>query len=182
MNPENGVMKKVMKDTKKMNDTECDIYRGIDMSFHWFKKNNPTLEIICDEETMTQWYDFITWCYAQDGECMAEGNIEGLAEPDFDFEISPLMESAMGECDGWWCKYNIDHQQIAEEESREKCEKCEGSGYLDEDFKIECEKCEASGYDPDDEEGHWIHYGNAFEKISNSVDTSSFKKLSGIKL
>jgi len=42
--------------------------------------------------------------------------------------------------------------------------------------------CEASGHDPDDEEGHWIHYENAFEKISNSVDISSFKKLSEIKL
>ena len=86
MNPENGVMKKVMKDTKKMNDTECDIYRGIDMSFHWFKKNNPNLEIICDEEIMNQWYDFVTWCYAQDGECMAEHNIESSDEPDFDFD------------------------------------------------------------------------------------------------
>ena len=135
-----------------MNSIESDIYRAIDMAFGWFKKNNPTLEVICDEETMTQWYDFVKWCYAQDGECNAEGEIK--ENPSFNFEISPLMEDAMGECDGWWCKYNVDHQQIAEAEFKED----------------------------EDEDGHWFYYEEAFSKISNSVDTSCFEKLSKIVL
>mgnify|MGYP001234378090 FL=1 len=135
-----------------MNNIEEDIYRAIDMAFHWFKKNNPSLEIICDEETMKQWYDFVTWCYAQDGECHAEDELKN--NPNFNFEISPLMENAMSECDGWWCKYNVDHQEIAEE-----------------DFG-----------DDEDEEAHWEAYEDAFDNISSSVDTSSFEKLSKIVL
>jgi hypothetical protein len=45
-----------------------DIQSGIEMAFNWFKKNNPTIEILCDEETMVEWYYFIQWCYAQNCE------------------------------------------------------------------------------------------------------------------
>ena len=135
-----------------MNSIETDIYIAIDMAFNWFKKNNPSLDIICDEETMNQWYDFVTWCYAQDGECMAEDELKN--NPNFNFEISPLMQSAMNECDAWWCKYNVDHQAIAEEEFS----------------------------DDEDEEAHWEAYEDAFYNISNSVDTSCFEKLSKIVL
>ena len=133
-----------------------------------------------DEETMTQWYDFVKWCYAQDGECNAESEIK--ENPSFNFEISPLMEDAMNECDGWWCKYNVDHQQIAEEEFKEDCGNCDGVGYMDEDCENECETCEGSGKDPEDEDGHWFYYEEAFSNISNSVDTSCFEKLSKIVL
>ena len=162
----------------EMNSIESDIYRAIDMAFGWFKNNNPTLEVICDEETMSQWYDFIKWCYAQDGEGNAEYELKN--NPSFNFEISPLMENAMIECDGWWCKYNVDHQQIAEEEFKEDCGGCDGNGYTDEGYENECETCEGSGKDPEDEGGHWVAYEEAFDKISNSVDTSSFEKLSKI--
>tara|TARA_B110000027_G_scaffold114682_1_gene124423 strand:- start:1530 stop:3329 length:1800 start_codon:yes stop_codon:yes gene_type:complete len=163
-----------------MNSIESDIYGAIDMAFGWFKKNNPTLEVICDEETMTQWYDFVKWCYAQDGEDSAEGEIK--ENPSFNFKISPLMENAMNECAKWWHKYNLDHQQIAEEDFKESCGNCDGAGYMDEDCENECETCEASGYDPEDEDGHWFYYEEAFSKISNSVNTSCFEKLSSIGL
>tara|TARA_B100000902_G_C26628653_1_gene583386 strand:+ start:102 stop:260 length:159 start_codon:yes stop_codon:yes gene_type:complete len=52
---------------------------------------------------------------------------------------------------------------------------------LDEDYENECETCEASGKDLEDQ-GHWDYYEEAFDKISNSVDTSSFEKLSKIVL
>ena len=85
----------------------------------------------------------------------SKSNIANLLDnPNFNFEISPLMENAMSECDGWWCKYNVDHQEIAEE-----------------DFG-----------DDEDEEAHWEAYEDAFDNISNSVDTSSFEKLSKIVL
>ena len=164
-----------------MNAIELDIYRGIDMAFHWFKKNNPNLEKICDEDTMNQWYDFLTWCYAQDGETEAE-DILLDTDNNFNFEISPLMQDAIDECSGWWCKYNIDHQQTAEEESGFACDNCEGTGYMDENYDKECDECDATGKDQNDEESYWDAYEEAFSNISNSVDTSFFEKLSKIEI
>ena len=43
------------------NNIEIDIYRAIDMAFHWFKKNNPKLESICDKEIMDQWYNCLLY-------------------------------------------------------------------------------------------------------------------------
>ena len=60
----NKTVKKSVEDVNPIYDTkiiEKDIYRGIDMAFDFFKKRNPTLEIICDEETMKEWYDFFKW-------------------------------------------------------------------------------------------------------------------------
>jgi len=37
------------------------IQDGIDMAFHWFKHRNPALELICDEEVMNDWRNFIQW-------------------------------------------------------------------------------------------------------------------------
>ena len=148
---------------------ESDIYRAIDMAFGWFKKNNPILETICDKQTLNEWYNFVTWCYAQDGEDMSWHQIEKFKKennPNFAFEISPLMESAMEECAGWWCKYNIDHQEVAMQEMRD-----EMSTELD-DYD----------YDEDPDGYYWDYYETAFNKISNSVDTSSFVKLSKIVL
>tara|TARA_B100001758_G_C17957239_1_gene376440 strand:- start:35 stop:535 length:501 start_codon:yes stop_codon:yes gene_type:complete len=164
-----------------MNSIEHDIYRAIDMAYHWFIKNNPELELICNEKVMKDWYNFITWCYAQDGEDEAEHIIKNSPEV-FDFEISKLMQEAMDECSGWWCKYNVDHQQIAEEDYRESCTNCEGSGYLDEDYEEECEECEGTGKDLEDEESHWEAYEEAFANISNSVNTDNFAELSKITI
>ena len=180
-----------------MNSIEQDIYRAIDMAYHWFTKNNPKLEVICDEKVMKDWYNFITWCYAQDGEDEAEhiltigyakwkGELDEIYDDKkvtaFDFEISPLMQDAIDECSGWWCKYNVDHQQIAEEDYREWCTNCEGSGYLDEDYEEECEECEGTGKDLEDEESHWEAYEEAFTNISNSVNTDNFAELSKITI
>ncbi|MDB2473217.1 hypothetical protein N9W70_02060 [Schleiferiaceae bacterium] len=133
-----------------MNEIEEDILGGIDMAFDWFERNNPNLKVICDKETMSQWYDFVKWCYAQNGEGWAEDQLK--KNPRFNFEISPLMKSALSECDAWYCKYAIDHQQTAED------------------------------YFGEDEEGHWKALEEAYDKISKSVDTSSFEKLSKISL
>ena len=141
-----------------MNRIETDIYRGIDMAFHWFTKNNPTLDVICDAETLEKWYNFITWCYAQDGEGYAFDNLETLKNeknPDFDFTLTSLMEEAMTESDAWWCKYNTDHQEVAEDEFKE---------------------------DPDDEESHWEALEEAYEKILSSVDTTGFKDLTKVEI
>ena len=168
-----------------MNSIETDIYRGIDMAFHWFKKNNPTLDVICDEETLEKWYDFITWCYAQDGEGYAFDNVETLKNeknPDFDFILTSLMEEAMTETDAWWCKYNTDHQQVAEDEFKEDCDPCDGTGYLDEDYEQMCEDCDGVGKDPDDEESHWDVLEEAYEKILSSVDTTGFKDLTKVEI
>ena len=162
------------------NNIEIDIYRAIDMAFHWFKKNNPKLESICDKEIMDQWYNFITWCYAQDGDGAAEDVIK--SDDNFDFEISPLMGDAMDECSGWWCKYNVDHQEIAEEEYRGACDNCNGTGYMDEDYENECEECEGTGKDQEDEESHWEAYEEAFSNVADSVNTDNFAELSKIKL
>jgi|TARA_B100001996_G_C18323230_1_gene463333 hypothetical protein len=156
-----------------MNSIEHDIYRAIDMAYHHFTKNNPELELICDEKVMKDWYNFITWCYAQDGEDEAAYIIKNSPEV-FDFEISKLMQEAMDECSGWWCKYNVDHQQVAEEDNTEWCANCEGSGYLDEDYEEECEECER--------ESHWEAYEEAFKNISNSVNTDNFAELSKITI
>jgi hypothetical protein len=161
-----------------MNMIEMDIYRAIDMAFAWFKERNPTLEAICDEETMNQWYDFVKWCYAQDCE-----DLELQDNDSFGFEITPLMKSALNEVAGWWCKYNVDHQQIAEDDFGKSCDNCDGTGYMDFEERCEdqCEQCIGTGKDPEDDT-HWEFYYEAFSKISNSVDTSSFEKLSKIVL
>lgn len=122
---------------------------------------------------MKEWYNFSKWCYAQDGADIDEIKLH------FDFEISSLMEKIINECLYWWGKYNIDHQIIAEENFRKKCNKC-NEGYNE--FEEECEYCEGTGYDPEDEEGYWGYYEEAFNKISQSVDESSFIKLSKIML
>ena len=128
------------------------------MAFHWFTKNNPTLDVICDAETLEKWYNFITWCYAQDGEGYAFDHLETLKNeknPDFDFTLTSLMEEAMTESDAWWCKYNTDHQEVAEDEFKE---------------------------DPDDEESHWEALEEAYEKILSSVDTTGFKDLTKVEI
>tara|TARA_B110000238_G_C15842729_1_gene317595 strand:- start:101 stop:568 length:468 start_codon:yes stop_codon:yes gene_type:complete len=149
-----------------------NIYKAIDGAFESFKIGNPTLEIICDKETLGQWYDFVKWCYAQDGDNLSESNIKKYREennPDFDFEISALMENAIGECDVYWCKFNIDHQEEAHELYKDNGCDCDDS----EDYTCEC--VELNG----------LHFGlidNAFKEILNSTNTSCFKKLSKILL
>jgi len=151
-----------------MDRVESDIYSAIDMAFNWFKKHNQSLELICDKETMSQWHEFVKWCYAQDGEEHAEYKIAEFKKennPDFDFEISPLMESAMQECSAWWCKYNVDHQFEAMELMR-----------------AEMDHGEDYDYEEDPDQFYWEYYEEAFNKISKSIDTKGFKQLSMISI
>ena len=139
-----------------------DIQSGIEMAFDWFKKNNPTIEIVCDEETMDEWYYFIQWCYAQNCEDGASNKIKNKSEI-FNFEISDLMKIAMVESDGWWCK------------------NCEGSGYVDEGEEEQCDICYGEGLDPEDDT--WYDkLDEGYLTLENEVDTSTFEKLSKIKI
>jgi surface protein len=187
-----------------------EFYKNIDMAFHWFLKHNPAIEIICDEETMTQWYDFVKWSYTNNPltvEEWSEGDI--VTEDSYTFKISSLMESIVWECVDWY------DNTIAEEEARnltcellmarasevsgkvcgecggddDYCEKCYGTGFDVYDKEIDW-VCYDEAYRPgvytwDDikyDEIHWLHYEEALSKIFNSVDTSSFEKLSKINL
>jgi tetratricopeptide (TPR) repeat protein len=182
----------------------------IDMAFHWFLEHNPTIEIICDEETMTQWYDFVKWSYTNNLLAVEEWS-EGdtVTEGSYTFKISSLMESVVEECVDWYdntraeeearlLTSNLLHAR-ASEVSAKVCDECDGDDYY-------CKKCYGTGfnvYDKDidwvhyDEayrpgvytwddikydEIHWLHYEEALSKIFNSVDISSFEKLSKINL
>ena len=81
------------------------IQDGIDMAFNWFKRRNPTLELICDEEVMNDWRNFIQWCFAHNAAGEAE-RIIVMSPEVFDFEISKLMQEAIDESDGWFEKYS----------------------------------------------------------------------------
>ena len=113
---------------------------------------------LCDQKTMNHWYDFCKWYYCK-------SVLGGDAfEPDFDFEISPLMRFAMECCDVCVEKYTVDHLQ------HYSCEICDGDGYIDDD---ECEDCHGTGEDNelmDDECRDTI----------NGIDTSVFSELSKI--
>lgn len=155
------------------------IQDGIDMAFHWFKHRNPTLELICDEEVMNDWRNFIQWCFAHNAEGEAERILENSPEI-FDFEISKLMKEAIDESDSWFCKYCCDYDQEYEMEYSEECANCGGSGYLDEDHEEECEECDGMGIEGDSD---WYSILEAdYLALKNEVDTSTFKKLSQIKL
>jgi len=157
-----------------------DIQSGIEMAFDWFKKNNPTIEIVCDEETMDEWYYFIQWCYAQNCEDGASNKIKNKSEI-FNFEISDLMKIAMVESDGWWCEYSLDHQQDYKDNYCESCKNCEGSGYVDEGEEEQCDICYGEGLDPEDDT--WYDkLDEGYLTLENEVDTSTFEKLSKIKI
>ena len=85
---------------------------------------------------------------------------------DFDFEISPLMEKADNCAGVAWEKYDVDHQIEALDCLREDPELYSG----DEDYDAD--------EDPDGLQHEILD--DAYEKIYDSVDTSSFKKLSMI--
>jgi surface protein len=187
-----------------------EFYTNIDMVFHWFLKNNPAIEIICDKETMTQWYDFVKWSYTNNPltvEEWREGDI--VTKGSYTFKISSLMESIVWECVEWYNNIKAEEEARnltfsllkarASEVSGKVCVECDG----DDDY---CEKCYGTGFDVYDkdidwvyydeayrpgvytwddikyDEIHWLHYEEALSKIFNSVDTSSFEKLSKINL
>jgi hypothetical protein len=159
-----------------------DIESGIEMTFNWFKKNNPTIETVCDEETMDEWYYFVQWCYAQNCEDGASYKIKNNPEI-FNFEISDLMKIAMAESDGWWCKYSVDHQQDYKDNYSKSCENCEGEGYL---YEVEgeeeqCDICYGEGLDPEDD-SWYDKLDQGYLALENEVDTSTFEKLSKIKI
>ena len=157
-----------------------DIQSGIEMTFDWFKRKNPIVEMVCDEETMDEWYYFIQWCYVQNCEDGASDKIKNNSEI-FNFEISDLMKIAMVESDGWWCKYSVDHQQHYKDSYSKSCENCEGSGYLDEGEEEQCDICYGEGLDPEDDT--WYDkLDEGYLTLENEVDTSTFEKLSKIKI
>ena len=157
-----------------------DIQSGIEMTFDWFKRKNPIVEMVCDEETMDEWYYFIQWCYVQNCEDGASDKIKNNSEI-FNFEISDLMKSAMLESVGWWCKYSVDHQQHYKDSYSKSCENCEGSGYLDEGEEEECDICYGEGLDPEDD-SFYDKLDEDYLALENEVDTSKFEKLSKIKI
>ena len=156
-----------------MNIIEIDILRLVDKAYSSFQCENPSVEIVCDEQTMKQWYEFIKFCYfltdKNSGEVLIDDlDLSIMKNPkDFDFEISDLMESAINECEGWWEKDNIDHQQAALEYIQNEKPLTEEPDY---------------DYDNDPDDLSWHYYEKAFEKILESVDTSCFIKLSKISL
>ena len=156
---------------------EC-IKRGIDMSFHWLKKDNPNLEVVCDEKTLGYWYDFIAYCYAlnlgEDLDCESLRDYDGI-----DVEVSPLMQEAMDQAAGWHIKYNCDHQQTALDEYA--CESCDGDGSTrdEEGNWKDCNECEGEGYD---NEAGYDALDDAYESIRKSIDTNNFAELSKITL
>jgi hypothetical protein len=77
--------------------------KNIDMAFDRFLEHNPTIEIICDEETMTQWDDFVKWSYTNNLLAVEEWS-EGdtVTEGSYTFKISSLMESIVWKCVDWY--------------------------------------------------------------------------------
>ena len=182
----------------------------IDKAFHWFIKKNPVLEVICDEETMPQWYDFVKWVYGGSfhgvNECR-EGDI--VTEGSYTFKISSLMEEVVWECVSWFDPSYAEEiakdltsellMARASEVSGKVCGECDG----DDDY---CEQCYGTGfdvYDKDinwvyydsayrpgiyswddvkDDEIWWFHYKEAHSKILGSLDIGAFEKLSKINL
>ena len=188
------------------------IYKNIDIAFHWFLKHNPVIEIICDEETMTQWYDFVKWCFTNNPFAVGEyeeGDI--VTEGSYIFKISSLMEKVVQECIDWEDNSKAEYEASlltremletrASEVSGKVCGECGGDG--DDGY---CLKCYGTGFDVYDKdinwiyydlayrpgiyswddvksfEIHWVYYKEAHVKILNSVDISAFEKLSKINL
>ena len=58
-----GKLKKL--DYSKLDSAGKDIIRAIDMAYHWFVQENPTIESVCDEKTMSDWYNFVAFCYCK---------------------------------------------------------------------------------------------------------------------
>ena len=196
---------------KIKNPIVSELYNKIDLAFHWFKKNNPVIEIICDEETMTQLYDFVKWSFTNNP-CVLEEWSEGdiVTEGSYTFKISSLMESVVNECAEWpdFCRA-LDEAVLltgyllkarASEVSGKVCGGCGGDG--DDGY---CTKCYGTGFDVYDKEIdwafcddtyrpgvyswddikyeiHWLHFEEACSNIFNSVDISAFEKLSKINL
>tara|TARA_Y100001954_G_scaffold154263_1_gene164119 strand:- start:1240 stop:1734 length:495 start_codon:yes stop_codon:yes gene_type:complete len=152
----------------KLDSVGHDILRAIDMAYHWFIQENPKIESVCDEKTMTDWYNFLAFSYCKIKGDLLEYVLDDFKEEsdDFDFEISPLMEKADSCAGVAWEKYDIDHQNDALDCLREDPELYSGD----------------EGYDAD-EDPDGLHYeilDEAYETIYDSVDTSNFKKLSMI--
>ena len=161
-----GKLKKL--DYSKLDSAGKDIIRAIDMAYHWFVQENPTIESVCDEKTISDWYNFVAFSYCKIKNDLLEEVLDDFKEEsdDFDFEISLLMEKADNCAGVAWEKYDVDHQNEAFDLLGEDPDLYSG----DEDYDA-------------DEDPDGLHYeivDKAYEEIGNSVDTSSFKKLSMI--
>jgi len=154
--------------------TKKGIYETIDNAYNSFKNDNPVLELVCDKNTMKIWYDFMTWFYVNDDIQKEEFEFNGqcsLGDSDIELVISPLMQCAMDESAAWWNKYLMtSHYCTAYREFKESCFFCFGDG---------CEHCDYEGFDEQLCEAN-VH--RIFREIRDSIDTSSFKELSKIKI
>jgi len=171
-----GKLKKL--DYSTLNSAGNDIIKAIDMSYYRFVSQNPTIESVCDEKTMSDWYNFVAFCYCRNFFDNGSGwdhhwiktNPDfpkpGTDKDDFDFEISLLMKEADNCAGVAWEKYDVDHQSDAWDLLRENPEWHSG----EEDYDV----------DGDPYGLRWEILEDAYKEIGDSVQTSSFKKLSMI--
>ena len=116
----------------------------------------------------------MTWFYVNDDVKKAEFqfNVQCcLDDSDIKLDISPLMQSAMDLCASGWNKYlTASNYCDADYEFNELCSSCYGDG---------CEDCDGEGLDYEQCSAN-VH--RIFREIRDSIDTSSFKELSKIKI
>jgi hypothetical protein len=157
-------------------EIEGSIYYNIDMAFSNFKNQNPTLELVCDKKTMSNWYDFIKWMCAHE-------SVEDIEfEEELGLKVSPLISSAHDICVHFYYKYNGD--MIEEAKSMLcKCEPCEGEGIVNEGTAEEdtCEDCYGSGT-CDDVDPAFDAIDEAKSNIVDSFNIDSFKELYKISI
>lgn len=145
-----------------LNEIEIDIIDRINTIY--------TYDI--SEQDSIDMYGFAVYCYCKLRNHYADFPIEELKleSDDFDFELSPQMESVYNKASFANEKYNIDHQDVALE-------------YVQKNYHLYYDDEE---YDKDDSSENWddpsgIHYeflDDSYDRISAAVDTSTFKKLS----
>jgi len=153
--------------------TKKGIYSSIDSAFERFKCLNPDLQLICDENTMENWYDFMTWFYVNDDVYKHEEDWGSLGDSDIELVISPLIQCAMNSCASEWSKsWQQIHYANAKNEFNDVCFSC--SAYED-----DCEDCDGEKliYEESD-----VNFDRILIEIRDSIDTSSFKELIKIKI
>ena len=87
-------------------ELEDDILRGVEMSFHWFKKENPQVEKESSDKTLELWFNFIKYCYCNEPETYELNEI-------FPFKPTELMIKAHEQTITWFRDYYVDHENVA---------------------------------------------------------------------
>jgi hypothetical protein len=83
-----------------------DILRGVEMSFDWFKKENPQVEKESSDKTLELWFKFIKYCYCNEPETYELNEI-------FPFKPTELMIKAHKQTITWFREYYVDHENVA---------------------------------------------------------------------